>query len=178
MTRQSAGGLRETRPADRFSYHQTMHSRTMRQLLFFLSLLFLLPACQASRPQVEIGGETFYVEIADDNESRAMGLMFRDDMPANHGMLFLFSRPEPRAFWMKNTRIPLDILYFDGDLKLVSMAENTRPCRRDPCPSYPSGMPAQYVLEINGGLASELGIKRGDILKVRNIPGMPDSPRG
>ncbi len=146
----------------------------MRSLLLTLALLLVLPACQAAKPQVEIAGHTFYVEIADDRESRNMGLMFREELPADHGMLFLFSRPEPRSFWMKNTRIPLDILYFDADLKLVSKAENARPCRRDPCPGYPSGMPAQYVLEINAGLASSLGIERGSRLTVRNVPGVDE----
>ena len=63
---------------------------------------------------------------------------------------------------MKNCRIPLDIMYFDKDLKLVSIAENTPPCRVSRCPSYPSHKPAMYVLELNAGMASELGVKPGD----------------
>jgi uncharacterized membrane protein (UPF0127 family) len=65
---------------------------------------------------------------------------------------------------MKNTRIPLDILYFDDGLTLVSMAENARPCVADPCPSYPSEAPARYVLELNAGTARSLGVEKGDRL--------------
>ena len=90
--------------------------------------------------------------------------MFRDAMPENHGMLFIFPNEAPRSFWMRNTRIPLDIFYFDAQLLLVSVAENARPCRVERCPVYPSDGAAQYVLELNAGLASELGVQPGDHL--------------
>lgn len=65
---------------------------------------------------------------------------------------------------MKNTRIPLDIFYFDEELKLVNVSENTKPCRTQRCPGYPSAGPAKYVLELNAGKAAELGVKAGDVL--------------
>jgi uncharacterized membrane protein (UPF0127 family) len=65
---------------------------------------------------------------------------------------------------MKNTRIPLDILYFNDDLEVVSMSENTPPCRVRRCPSYPSALPARFVLELNAGLAAKLGVEVGDRL--------------
>ncbi len=104
------------------------------------------------------------MEVADSPETWALGLMFRDSLPENHGMLFIFPREAPRSFWMKNTRIPLDILYFDRDLKLVSVTADARPCRTRACPGYPSAGPAQYVLELNAGKASELGVVPGDSL--------------
>ena len=134
-----------------------------------LVALLMLGACQASGPWVEVQGQRFYVEIAADDESRAMGLMFRDEMPEDRGMLFLFRREAPRSFWMRNTRIPLDIIYLDRDLRVVSIAENARPCRRDPCPSYPSGGPAQFVLELNGGKAAELGLRAGDVIAAGGV---------
>ena len=67
---------------------------------------------------------------------------------------------------MKNTRIPLDIFYFDQELKLVSVSENTQPCRTQRCPNYPSTGPAKYVLELNAGKAAELGVQAGDILEL------------
>ena len=67
---------------------------------------------------------------------------------------------------MKNTKIPLDIFYFDEDLKLVNVSENTPPCRSSRCPGYPSTGPAKYVLELNAGKAAELGAKPGDELKL------------
>jgi len=65
---------------------------------------------------------------------------------------------------MRNTRIPLDIFYFDAELRLVSVARNARPCRTPQCPPYPSEGPAKYVLELNAGKADELGVRKGDRL--------------
>lgn len=114
---------------------------------------------------VELKGRRFTVEIADDEAERARGLMFRDEMAADHGMIFLHDSEEPQAYWMKNTRIPLDILYFDGRRKLVSASRRVPPCALgDQCPPFPSAGPALYVLELNAGLADELGLKPGDEL--------------
>ncbi len=136
--------------------------------LWFLLLLFAVcTACAADSPSVELRGRSFDVEIADTSEKHALGLMFRNSMPADEGMLFIFGYEAPQSFWMRNTRIPLDIMYFDKDLKLVSMAKQAQPCRVSRCPSYPSVVPAQYVLELNGGTADKLGVKLGDPLIVR-----------
>ena len=135
----------------------------MRFLLYIL-MLTACSACASGEPSVVLGGKTFSVEIADTQEEHALGLMYRDSMPADHGMIFLFPNEAPRRFWMKNTRIPLDIMYFDKDLKLVSISADTPPCRVSNCPSYSSKAPAQYVLELNAGLAASLGVKVGDQL--------------
>jgi len=121
----------------------------------------------AAGPTVEFKGKRFDIEIADNQEARVRGLMFRDSMPADHGMLFVFESSYVQTFWMKNTRIPLDILYFDSTYKLVSVQERVPPCRSDPCAQYPSTGPAQYVLELNSGMAEKLGAKPGDVLTVR-----------
>ena len=121
-------------------------------------------ACASGDPSVVLGGERFKVEIADTQQKQALGLRFRESMPADEGMIFLFPNEAPRSFWMKNTRIPLDIMYFDKDLKMVSISANTPPCRVSRCPSYPSSKPAMYVLELNAGTASELGVGPGDSL--------------
>ncbi len=135
-----------------------------RNWLTAAAALLMLGACQASEPWVEVKGQRFQVELAADDQSRAMGLMFREELPINQGMLFLFRREAPRSFWMLNTRIPLDIIYLDRDLKVVSIVANARPCRRSPCRSYPSTGPAQFVLELNGGQAADLGLEPGDQL--------------
>jgi uncharacterized membrane protein (UPF0127 family) len=130
-----------------------------------------LSACSAfaSGPAVELKGHRFEVELATDDATRAQGLMFRDSMPADHGMLFLFDAPQELQFWMKNCRMPLDILYFDEKYKLVSVQQRVPPCRNggDNCPTYPSAGKAQYVLELNAGSAEKLGVKPGDELKVK-----------
>ena len=135
----------------------------MRFLLCVL-MLATCTACASGDPSVELGGKSFTVEIADSSEEQALGLMFRDSMPPDQGMLFIFPNEAPRSFWMKNTRIPLDIMYFDKELRLVSISADTQPCRVRRCPSYPSVVPAQYVLELNAGKATELGVGIGDKL--------------
>ncbi len=137
----------------------------MRVLLCVL-MFAACTACASDGPSVELGGKSFAVEIADTREKQALGLMFRDEMPADKGMLFIFPNEAPRSFWMKNTRIPLDIMYFDKDLNMVSISADTQPCRVSRCPSYPSIAPAKYVLELNAGTASELGVGPGDRLTI------------
>jgi len=138
----------------------------MRFLLFLL-LLSACVACASGGPSVELGGRTFSVEIADTQEKQALGLMFRDSMPADEGMIFVFPDEARRSFWMKNTRIPLDIMYFDKDLKMVSISADTPPCRVSSCPSYPSKKPAMYVLELNAGMAAQLGVGPGALLTIK-----------
>ena len=120
----------------------------------------------AADTTVTLKGHKFDVEQANDPASQERGLMFRDSMPDDHGMIFNFADEQPRTFWMKNCRMPLDILYFDANYKLVSMQQRVPACRSDPCPTYPSEGPAQYVLELNAGVADKLGVKPGDVLSV------------
>jgi len=120
----------------------------------------------AEGPYVELKNKRFMVELAETQEKQALGLMFRDTMPDDHGMLFLFPVESMRSFWMKNTKISLDIFYFDEDLRLVSVSENTPPCRSQRCPAYPSTGPAKYVLELNAGKAAELAVQPGDVLEL------------
>lgn len=120
-----------------------------------------------ANPWVELGGQRYQVEIADDDAERARGLMFRDEMAADHGMLFIHDREEPQAYWMKNTRIALDILYFDNARRLVSQQRDVPPCALgNGCPPYPSKAPARYVLELNAGQAARLKLEDGAELKL------------
>jgi uncharacterized protein len=133
--------------------------------------MFVLAGCDAGEPYVVVKGERFIVEIAADEATRAQGLMFRDEIADDRGMFFIFPDQRPRSFWMKNTRIPLDIIYLDRDLRVVSISADTPPCRSRSgrCPNYPSAGPAQYVLEINAGRAAELGLAPGDRVEVGNV---------
>jgi uncharacterized protein len=142
--------------------------RILGATIFCLGISLGACAARASGPSVELKGQHFQIEIAADDASRERGLMFRDSMPTDHGMLFLFERPAVQTFWMKNTHIPLDILYFDQNYKLVSVSARTPPCHSmgNDCPVYSSSGPAQYVLELNAGVADKLGVKQGDELKV------------
>ena len=105
-----------------------------------------------------------FVEVPDDSEESMRGLMFRIHLPWNAGMLFPYSNEEPRTFWMKNTLIPLDMIFVDSSSKIVEIKENIPPCEQDECPTYPSVQPAQYVLEVNAGFVQEKGVEVGDRL--------------
>ncbi|MCB1560086.1 MAG: DUF192 domain-containing protein [Xanthomonadales bacterium] len=131
-----------------------------------------LSACGSNLPWVQLNGHRYRVEIADDDAERARGLMYRNEMAVDHGMLFLFEHETPQSFWMMNTHIPLDILYFDAEWRLVSVSRNTPPCSSGiSCPSYPSKGRAKYVLELNAGQAKAVGLKKGDRLTLG--PGIP-----
>jgi len=141
--------------------------------LLVLASLFVLSGCASAGGQwVELAGQRYEVELAKDDATRARGLMFRDEMAADHGMLFIHDRQEPQAYWMKNTKIPLDILYFDEQRRLVSQQRDVPPCSAgDACPPYPSKAPARYVLELNAGQAARLQLKDGAELGFG--PGIP-----
>lgn len=145
-----------------------------------LSVLFALAfACSgcasASGPWVSLGGQRYSVEVATTEAERARGLMFRDELPAGHGMLFIHEEEGPLAYWMKNTRIPLDILFFDRARHLVSQQRNVPPCDLgDACPPYPSDAPAIYVLELNAGEAERLQLKNGAMIEF--APGIQAAP--
>lgn len=147
--------------------------RLISRFLFILTLIVSVGACASDAPWVEVKGERFTVTIADDDQSRARGLMFVDELPDDQGMLFVFRREAPRAFWMRNTRIPLDIIYLDAEFQVVTIIKNAKPCRTQRCPSYPSVKPAQYVLELNGGMSDQLGLEVGDVITVGHINPTP-----
>ena len=139
------------------------------RLFSLLLLVFALPACSAlqSKPWVEIKGQRFTIEVADSFAERERGLMFRDSLEKDNGMLFIHDTEEPQAYWMKNTKIPLDILYFSKDRKLVSAQERVPPCSAgDRCPPYASEGAALYVLELNAGSVELFKIKAGDEMKI------------
>ncbi len=134
-------------------------------LLFLAVALLPVSGCASGGGAwVELKGQRIRVEIADDHEERARGLMHRDRLDPGTGMLFVHADAERQAYWMKNTRIPLDILYFDAQRRLVSVS-HAPPCSLgDRCPPHPSAGPALYVLELNGGDAAALGVVAGDTL--------------
>ena len=110
---------------------------------------------------IESGGKRipFKVEIADTDERRALGLMYRTSLPADAGMLFDFKHDEDVAMWMRNTRIPLDMLFIDRAGRIVNIAERAVPYSEA---TISSAAPVLAVLELNGGTAARLGLKAGD----------------
>jgi uncharacterized protein len=143
-----------------------MMKRWLVLMLFLLAGGTGAARVNAAAPAVELHGHRFSVEFATDDASREHGLMMRTTLAPDHGMLFVFPYQAPQGFWMKNTLIPLDILYFDTDRRLVSTQSNVPPCKADPCPIYPSNAPARYVLELSAGTANRIGVRVGDELKI------------
>ena len=138
----------------------------MRHFAVCLLAVVAAAACAKSGPTVEVKGKTYTIEIAEDEASREHGLMDRTKMDDDHGMLFIFQDDAPRAFWMKNTKIPLDMIFADADRRIVSVTHGAEPCVTERCPAYTSGAPARYVLELNAGQAAKLGLTSGDELIV------------
>lgn len=115
----------------------------------------------------DFGTLGFRVEVADDDAERSRGLMGRQAMGRLEGMLFVFDATQPVSFWMRNTLIPLDMLFIDETGTVVRVHANAVPLDESP---IPSGVPVRYVLEINGGLAARFGIAAGAKLQHPVIP--------
>jgi uncharacterized protein len=143
----------------------------MKKLLIALALLVVWPAFALDRTDVKIlraDGKTitFKVELAGDAPGRIKGLMFRKELPESEGMLFIYDRPGRIAFWMKNTLIPLDMLFFAAKGELVHIYPNATPGSLEPI--SPDRADICAVLEIAGGQAALKGLKPGDQLLLMN----------
>jgi len=112
-------------------------------------------------------GSSVAVEVAADPDSRAQGLMYRPSLAPNRGMLFLFPDVAAHSFWMKNTLVPLDILWLGPNREVVHIERDVQPCRIDPCPTYETAAAASSVLELAAGQAEIRGVRIGDVLEFR-----------
>ena len=146
--------------------------RARATAFFALALVVLhgVAACQAE-PKVTISTKqgrdvTFRVEVADTPAKREMGLQYRRELAADRGMIFIFPVESQQSFWMKNTPIPLDMIFINRDRKIVGIVEQTVPFTLDP---RSVGAPSQFVLEIKGGLAKSHGIQAGDSVRFEGI---------
>lgn len=163
------------------------HSSSRRGILIFLGILVVLflvytwysredrdPVIVAPRvaePQFVQEGmlsftkadgdtiKTITIEIADNTDERIQGMMYRSGMAEDQGMLFIFEREEEQSFWMKNTRISLDILYVNSQMEIITIYRHTQPYSESPIPSF---KPAQYVVEVKAGFCDAFGIEEGD----------------
>jgi uncharacterized membrane protein (UPF0127 family) len=141
-----------------------------RFLLGLMAALTLGAAAATAEPLVIHAGGSAYkfeVEIVTTPETRAQGLMYRKSLAANAGMLFLYPGEQPVSFWMKNTLIPLDMLFLKADGRIAHIAHNAVPLDETP---IDSGAAVQAVLEVNGGTANALGIKEGDRVEYQAHP--------
>jgi uncharacterized protein len=128
--------------------------------VFFIGLFFIWEDRRLEK--VCFKNNCFLAELADDQEKIADGLMHRDSLGQDRGMLFIFGRPGIYDFWMKNMLISLDIIWLDENKKVVFIAKNAQPCGESLCQSINPNTKASYVLEINGGLAEKINLGIGD----------------
>ena len=157
------------------NFDKNFYKKTIIFLLIF-SLIFLAN-CTKNADQNQIknfnqvlvdNGEKIIkidAEIADKDEERMNGLMFRENLSENKGMLFVFDNEETRTFWMKNTLIPLDMIFIGKNLEIVDI-KYAVPCKEEPCTLYTSEKPAKYVLEVNANFTAKNKIKIGDKLSI------------
>ena len=112
-------------------------------------------------------GAEFRLELADDAEKRSVGYMYRQHVPSDEGMLFVFESPERYPFWMKNCRVHLDIIWLNDAYRVVEIAHDLPPCPEvGECPNVFPMRPASFVLEVAGGMAQREGLQRGDAIAV------------
>jgi uncharacterized membrane protein (UPF0127 family) len=133
-----------------------------KNLMIFAALGCLFCAGPASRARfIKVyfpDGSAVTAELAVTDEERQQGLMFRDKIEESQGMLFVFEAEDIHAFWMKNMKFPIDILWLDNQKRIVHMEAGVPPCTADPCPSYVPKAPAMYVLELKSGAAGRHGL--------------------
>ncbi len=142
----------------------------LRLKLPLLLLFAIITGCAERGPgsglptvNMAIGSQEYTLEIANTEPSRQRGLMERDSMPPDHGMIFVFAEEQPLSFWMKHTRFPLEILYLDAGGQIVSIHQmkpyDTRTNTR-------SARPAKYAIELNVGQVKKAGVEAGDVLQI------------
>lgn len=130
------------------------------------------PTSRLPRVKVMLGGEVFELEVATTTKTLRRGLMFRQALAEHEGMIFPFQPPRRVDFWMKNTLIPLDMI-FTRSGRVVHVVHQATPCEDDPCPTYPSVHSVDMVLEVPGGTAKRLALQPGDPVQI--LPKLPAS---
>jgi len=130
--------------------------------LINLSLLCEISHSETNTDQVCFPKGCVQVEVVQKQKELMRGLQFREFLSPNAGMLFIFSGLARHSFWMKDTKIPLDMIWMDYARRVVYIKKNVPPCHEDPCPVYTPHQEAMYVLEVNSGYADTLGLHIGD----------------
>jgi len=140
------------------------------------SLLLAAAAGAATEPMCVVpDGSRLHLELAISEKEQKVGLMFRDSLAADRGMLFPFAKDGIAWFWMKDTLIPLDIVWIDAAGKVVEVRADAPPCRSTPCPRYTNTKAARAVLLVNAGYARAHGFLPGSALAFSDAP-FPPAP--
>ncbi len=145
----------------------------VQRLSWVVFCFLLLPPVEAAQiKQVCFQKNCFEVELAQTFSEQLKGLMFRESLPRDRGMLFIYPEEILPVMYMKNTLIPLDLIWIDKDERVIHLNKNTPVCKTEPCPRYASEEKALFVLEINAGLSDALGIREGDHAVMRGEGGV------
>lgn len=142
-----------------------MKSKNKFFLAIFIIIVLLITIfiyTQTNKNKICFDKNCFKVELAQTNEELSKGLMFRKSLNENSGMLFIFQEENLHSFWMKNTLIPLDMLWINSNKEIVFIKNNAKPCQEENCEIFTPDKKALYVLEINSGIAEEIGLEVGD----------------
>lgn len=134
----------------------------------FSFMVFSWASVQFAKRGLRIGNQNLLVEVADTDEKRTQGLMHRQSLPANQGMLFVFEKPQILGFWMKNTHIPLSIGFFNKDRVLTQIIDKMKPTSmmQKDLPQYLSREPSLFALEVNQGWFKKHGVKTGQVFQM------------
>ena len=143
----------------------------MRKIISFTIAIFvpvfLGNVCSGSeKNKVCLKDKCLYVELAQTDSEKSRGLMFREHLDSNKGMLFIYNEETDLSFWMKNVLIPLDIVWINSEQEVVLISENVQPCHREPCSIISPDAKVRYVLEMNSFKSREMGLRAGDKLEI------------
>lgn len=161
----------------------------MKKILILIISITIISSCSLPNQQptsentnssktdtitVSVNSTDLTLQIASTDQQRAQGLMFVQELQANHGMIFVFPETQILSFWMKNTLIPLDLIFLDEDFQIVDLKSNFQPCHitnpnSEICPSYSSKLPAKYVIELNTGSIQTLNLQLNDQIPLLNL---------
>lgn len=155
-----------------------MSVKFKRYLFLFIGLSFFLFFLVNMRTEKDSNKEDktlelcirencFVVGVAKTENERELGLMYKEELPQEKGLLLVFEDEGVQSIWMKNVLIPLDIIWINSDLEIVSIKENVSPCKKEPCLIYKNSTSALYVLELNAGKVKEIGTREGDRVSIQ-----------
>lgn len=148
--------------------HKVILSILIIILVFTAGLFFYTNSYSktTTAPKICFQKNCFYLELATTRAQQTLGLMNRTSLPNNKGMLFIYQEPGIYSFWMKNTLIPLDMIWLDENFNIIYIKKNAQPCLTNQCPSYGPQEKAKYVLELNAGEVEKINLKIADQLTI------------
>lgn len=136
-------------------------------ILIILIIIILSSNLNENKNKVCFDKNCFNIEVVSTPKELSKGLMFRESLEKDSGMLFIFPENGIYSFWMKNTLIPLDIIWINLDEKIVFIKNNAQPCQEDNCESFTPNETAKYILELNSGIAEKTGLEIGNKLDIK-----------